>query len=100
MTDRETAQVNGWSVHEHAAGWLAKKGTEIHVQIEDQSQLRRNTLRKFLKPMFEELGFLTTRAGKEDAFAQKFVQRIGFEKTWEDGKFAFFMLTALPFERK
>jgi hypothetical protein len=35
-----------------------------------------------------------------DDTSRRFVQRIGFEQTWSDEDYDYFMLTALPFGKK
>jgi hypothetical protein len=79
------------------------KGTEIHFAIVADHRLRtvlRTRARDFLEPLFERYGFLTTRVAKGHDFAQRFVQRMGFEPTWSDERFEYYLLAELPFSRK
>lgn len=92
-----------WDVHTHPCGAVAiVKGTEIHFAMPQGQRLpaRRNDIRNFLAPLMDRLGFLTTRIQHHHVREKRFVERLGFERTWMDGEFAFYMLTALPFERK
>ena len=79
------------------------KGTEIHFAIVADHRLRtvlRTRTREFLEPMFERYGFLTTRVAHGRKLEQRFVQRMGFEPTWSDAKFEYYLLAELPFSRK
>lgn len=104
----DSSVFDGWEVvpgyidGEHAATALLK-GTEIHFGIvpsfRRKAVLRERT-REFLRPMFERLGFLTTRV-LLDAHAKKmFVERVGFTPTWADEKFQYYLLGQLPFARR
>jgi hypothetical protein len=79
------------------------KGSEIHFAIVAEHRLRtvlRSRTREFLAPLFERYGFLTTRVALGRKAEQRFVQRMGFEPTWADHKFEYYLLAELPFERK
>jgi hypothetical protein len=79
----------------------AMSGSEIHFAIAPQWRHRtitRRRTREFLGPLFEAHGFLTTRA-EPDQQHDRFLTRIGFDKTYHDGRFDHYMMTALPFER-
>ena len=79
------------------------KGTEIHFAIVAEHRLRtvlRMRARDFLEPLFERYGFLTTRVALGRSVEQRFVLRMGFEPTWSDHKFEYYLLAALPFSRK
>lgn len=105
---RERMRLNGWETMdylergEHVATGI-HKGAELHV-IVDQAwrgrALSRRRVREFLQPLFERHGYVSTRVAHERVEQQAFVERIGFKKTWEDAMFRYYMLTALPFERK
>jgi hypothetical protein len=58
--------------------------------------IARHRTREFLAPIFAKFGMLTTSALPE-ANADKFLTRLGFEKTWSDGVADHYMMTALPF---
>lgn len=78
-------------------------GTEVHFAISKSARgktISRRRTREFLKPLFDEKGFLTTRLLHRHKGPQRFIERIGFVKTWSDDEYNYFMLTELPFERK
>lgn len=79
------------------------KGSEIHFAVGpcwSPRLCQRGALQGFLRPLFDRHGFLTTRV-QHDRVAQKaFVRRLGFEKTWTDDVFEYYMLGSVPFERK
>lgn len=78
-------------------------GSEVHFAISKAHRgkvVSRRRTRDFLKPLFDEKGFLTTRLLHDRKGQQRFIERIGFKKTWSDEKYNYFMLTELPFERK
>lgn len=79
-------------------------GTEIHYAAHPSWRggrlAKRQLIRDFLRPHFEELGFLTTRVQKTSKFEHDFVTRIGFRPLpTEDPVFQFYILTELPFTR-
>lgn len=77
-------------------------GSEIHFAAAPEWRRRlmlRGRTREFLAPLFERHGFLTTRA-EPDAGHRKFLERLGFQFTWHDGRFDHFMLCELPFSGK
>jgi hypothetical protein len=79
------------------------KGTEIHFAIVAEHRLRtvlRMRARDFLEPLLERYGFLTTRVALGRTDEQRFVLRMGFEPTWSDHKFRYYLLAELPFSRK
>ena len=82
---------------------MIHSGTEVHFAIAKEARgkvINRTRMREFLRPLFEEKGFLTTRLLHRHKGPQRFIERIGFKKTWSDENFNYFMLTELPFERK
>lgn len=99
------AKADGWEVFEHFSsaglmdGAAVLKGTEFHCQLSDGFRMSRKDMREFLRPLFERHGFLTTRVVHEDVANQRFNRAFGFEKTWSDERFHYYILTALPFER-
>lgn len=79
------------------------KGNEIHLAIGEKYRRRtfsRKCMREFIKPMLDELGYLTTRVLIGHDEQERFVERVGFEKTWTDGRFNYYLLSNLPYERK
>ena len=97
----------GWRFVEYApAGQVqavaAIQGTEIHFAVAPERRHRviaRQRTRDFLRPIFDSIGFLTTRVVRGDARAD-FVRRLGFVPTWSDDTMDHFMMTELPFGRK
>ena len=82
---------------------MVVKGTEVHIALAPDWQPKasmRGAVRAFLKPMFDEFGFLTTRVRHERPEHKEFVKRIGFTPTWKDGNVEYYLLGSLPFERK
>ena len=76
----------------------ALSGFEIHFAIAPEFRHRviaRHRTREFLAPLLEDKGFLTTRT-EPDEGRHKFLTRIGFERTWNDGALDHYMLAALP----
>jgi hypothetical protein len=87
---------------QHAATVVAK-GTEIHIAVVEgykPKSSQRGVIRGFLKPLFDQHEFLTTRVPHHRLAQKKFVQRVGFKPTWKDENFEYYMLTSMPFERK
>ena len=79
------------------------KGNEIHFGIKKEHRKRliqRKRTREYLKPLLDRKVFLTTRIVLQDQHKQKFVERIGFKKTWADDLFNYYMMTKLPFEKE
>ena len=78
-------------------------GSEIHFMVEPEHRRKlwpRRLAREFLAPLFERCGYLTTRCRVvDDATASRFVQRLGFKRTWCDGVYDYYMLDTLPFSR-
>lgn len=84
-------------------GTLIAKGTELHIALVPGYRPRgamRGVIKNFLKPLFERQGFLTTRILHQEAAQHAFVKRVGFKPTWRCGQFQYYLLGALPFERK
>lgn len=92
----------GWSTVTSACGGCTalRRGAEIHVRFNREGVITRRKVREFLGPMLEELGLLTTRVRLGDERSARFVQRLGFKKTWSDEAYDYFNLTALPFSRE
>jgi hypothetical protein len=98
----------GWSEVLHvragqAVARLMHAGAEVHFEVHPEHRHRviyRGVTREFLRPLFEQHGFLTTKVPLLDDTSRRFVQRIGFELTWSDEDYDYFMLTALPFGKK
>ena len=79
------------------------KGNEIHFGIKKEFRkklIQRKRTREYLQPLLERKTFLTTRIVLIDLYKQRFVERLGFRKTWADDIFNYYMMTKLPFERE
>jgi hypothetical protein len=74
------------------------KGMEFHVHLAPGVKFKRHKMREALRPLFERWGFLTTRTKLGDE--ARLLKLFGFEPTWDDGCIQYWMMTALPFERK
>ena len=88
---------------EHVAD-LHRIGAEIHLEHKvDRPWMTRALIHQHLAPALDRLGFLTTRVpadGSEQAHRSRwFIERLGFERTWGDEQFDYFMLGELPFKR-
>lgn len=83
------------------AGTLIVKGMEVHFAFTSRPTASvRRVGREMLAPILDRYGMLTTRVPRSLRAAKKFVQRVGFEFTWQDHEFDYFMLSTLPWERK
>lgn len=90
--------VPGYIDGQHAATAVVK-GTEIHLAIVPQFRRKavlRGRAQEFLRPMFERRGFLTTRVLRGSDENKRFVERVGFRPTWQDGTFQYYLLGELP----
>ena len=73
------------------------KGSEFHFLPTSDFKLDRKAMCTALAPLFDRFGFLTTRVAHEDKANQRFNRLFGFEPTWADSTFQYFMMTKLPF---
>lgn len=95
---------DGWTIHpltingiEVAAACVS--GSEIHFAVSPEWRGRlitRQRTREFLAPLFEAHGFLTTRSVSGSG-QRRFLERLGFALTWNDGINDHYMMTELPF---
>ena len=98
-----TAGLSGWTAVPHyergeLAAVAVMRGTEIHFAVNPAWRRRlfpRSLARKFLAPLIDERGFLTTRS--VDPSFTRFLARIGFVPTWTEGIIQHYMLTGIPF---
>ena len=96
---------DAWTLHPYAVDGeiraiAAMSGSEIHFAVAPEWRRRlilRGRTREFLAPLMERHGFLTTRA---EPAQRKFLERIGFSFTWNDGRWDHYMLCELPFSGK
>jgi hypothetical protein len=83
----------GWDVTPiyrdgHLAGFFCTQGNEIHAYRSDDFKgrwLTHQDIERLTKPLFERYGFVQTRVRTSNDTGHKFVQRLGFTKTGEDG---------------
>lgn len=73
------------------------RGSEFHFLATPEFRLDRKAMRAGLAPLFDRYGFLTTRVAHGDLANQRFNHLFGFELTWADEQFQYFILTKLPF---
>lgn len=97
--------LDGWTVYpfiqkRKLVGAACIKGSEFHCMTEPGFRLNRKEMREWLKPHFERFGFLTTRVEKTDTANQRFNALFGFERTWSDERYHFYMMTELPFGKE
>lgn len=81
-------------------GIVMAKGSEVHLCARPEYYKRcltRSNAKKLLWPIFERCGFLTTRIRIGSHSKQRFVERAGFEKTWADDRFVYYMMTEKPY---
>jgi len=98
-----------WVYFEHEEGGqvaaiAAVNGFEIHFAVNPSWRGRllfRERIRNFMRPLFEDRGFLTTRiVCDEDKLKNaRFVERLGFKHTHTENGVAHFMLSELPYSR-
>lgn len=76
------------------------RGYEIHAIVHRPDRLTRRGLREHLRPLLEELGFLTTLVPIDDEASRRFVTRLGFKEVFRDNIASRHMMTALPFTKE
>lgn len=99
--------LRGWTLREHREGGdtaalAIMLGTEIHCAVNPlwrHRLMQRARIRTMLKPLLDIHGFLTTRVWLPNPLAVRFVERLGFEETWLNGRVCHFMLCDLPYGR-
>ena len=88
------AQRNGLDV-----GFVLTNGSEMHIAPMDRGEsLSRRNIHKFIVPMLEEFGYVTTRT-PPDGIDYSWLTRVGFKQTWSDARFVYWALTELPYQR-
>jgi len=95
-----------WTLHPLRVGDEVRaiacmSGAEIHFAIAPQWRhrlIQRKRTRDFLAPLFEVHGFLTTRT-EPDKMHHDFLTRLGFDRTYNDGRFDHYMMCELPFSK-
>lgn len=96
------SKLDGWEMHPHTdngemTGVKLVKGSEFHFVSGEHFKLNRKALRESIAPHMEQYGFLTTRVELHDKANQRFNKLFGFQPTWADDRFQYFILTELPF---
>ena len=107
QTAEVMASLCEWSMHPYMDGdeiraIAAMSGSEIHFAVAPQWRhkiITRQRTRAFLAPLFDVNGFLTTRA-EPDEKHHRFLSRLGFERTWNDGRFDHYYMHELPFKKE
>ena len=103
--DENTARaaLTSWDVVDYGgAAAILHDGAEVHLFVAPEWRgklLRRDNVRKYIQPLLEKHGFLTTRL-PTNSHNRRFVEKLGFKHTRTDGRQDFFMLTETPFERR
>lgn len=97
--------LQGWTVYPfiqkgELVGAACIKGSEFHCMTEPGFRLNRKEMREWLRPHFEKFGFLTTRVAHDDIANQRFNALFGFERTWSDGTFHYYLMANLPFGKE
>lgn len=103
-TAAEQLTWDGWTMHPYTVDGeiraiAAMSGSEIHFAIAPQWRHRtiaRHRTRDFLAPLFDVHGFLTTRS-EPDEKHHRFLTRLGFDRTRDDGKYSHYFMHELPF---
>jgi hypothetical protein len=94
--------LEGWSPIPYAENGvhmatLIRKGAEVHFaafkQYRGKGYITARRLRKFLQPILDEMGFLTTKLalGEPDAF----IRRLGFAQIGETASHRIYMLNEI-----
>lgn len=97
------AALTSWDVVDYGgAAAILHDGPEIHLFVAPEWRnrlLRRDNVRQYIQPLLDKHGFLTTRlpVGSHNS---RFVEKLGFKRTWSDGAQDYYMLTEAPFERR
>lgn len=93
------AQANGWKKHETSFGDIYVMGMEIHFYPNRRKgAMTRREFYPIFQAILDQFGMITTRVphGMDD----RFTRRIGFEKTWADNQYTYYMLDHLPFRKE
>ena len=97
----------GWTIYPLKVGGIevaaaCMSGSEIHFAVSPEWRGRviaKQRMRDFLAPLFDIYGFLTTRSAP-DKVRHRFLERMGFSLTWNDGINDHYFLTELPFGKQ
>lgn len=97
----------GWTIHPLAINGIevaaaCMSGSEIHFAAAPEWRHRviaRHRTRNFLAPLFAIHGFLTTRSAPNNPH-HRFLERMGFALTWNDGVYDHYFMHELPFGKQ
>lgn len=96
--------LDGWQVHAAQragvdVGFVIIRGPEFHIlsTAPGRAMTRKNIL-AFVKPVFEEHGYITTRVPLAET-DHRLRQALGFTRSWDDEQYSYWAMTALPYER-
>lgn len=76
------------------------RGCEVHVDLRRPGVVTRRTIREFFAPVLDKHGMATTRALRGDPRLDRFLKRIGFNRSWSDDHYDYYILTAMPFTKE
>lgn len=79
-------------------GVAVVRGTEFHCQLFEGARMGRTQMREFLAPLLQPHGHLTTRVEHADVANQQFNRAFGFQHTWSDERYHYFILDQETFE--
>ncbi len=99
LADKEGWRVSIEERNGEFMGFVATAGTEIHIFSISHRLITKANISKYIEPILKEYGFVTTRV-PINVIDHKLRFKLGFEKTWEDAQFSYWILTSLPFKRK
>lgn len=110
MTVRQVkAALEEWEVFEaidtdgELIGTVIAKGTEVHICVKPSCRklkITRRNVKQLIWPIYDRMGFLTTRVNVGDDDRRRFVEKFGFQETWADDRFAYYMMTEKPYEKR
>lgn len=90
-------------IRDEVAGIGIVNGTEIHFALAPAYRnkgIQRTRCRVYFAPLLERRGYLTTRVYGDDQKAMRFIERLGFQRTWTEGPISHYMLSGLPFSEE
>lgn len=97
---RALAEAEGWALHETSWGDIFTKGTEMHFAplVGRKGSMTKAEFYPLFQRILDEFGFITTRV--PHGMSDRFTRRIGFEKTWADDTYTYYMLDHMPFRKE
>ena len=99
------AALDGWTVHTaQRAGvdvaFVLTRGPEIHMlSIVGPRAMSRRNIVQYLCPIIEEHGYASTRVPIAET-DHRLREALGFQQSWADHQYTYWMLTSCPYERK